>query len=128
LGERETGRFAEPTPCRYPPHRMTGPDNNDRKVLLRTPDGMYLSRGSDDLRLSNDVYSAVVCDYLKDQVEEKLSLLQRVHGLVLQAVPLNWEDIYETCDRCRQMVVPLRVFFDGKQFLCEECRKANPAT
>jgi hypothetical protein len=31
-------------------------------------------------------------------------------------------EIYETCDQCERLVIPWGAFFDGKQFLCHECR------
>jgi formylmethanofuran dehydrogenase subunit E len=32
------------------------------------------------------------------------------------------EEIYETCDRCKELFMPFMTFFDGKQFLCADCR------
>jgi len=99
---------------------MTEPD--DFKVVLRTAEGMYVTGSQGKLMFSNDVYGAVVFDYRADSIAEMLLTLQRLHGLVLTAVPLNPEEIFETCDRCKQMTVPLMLLFDGKQFLCERCQ------
>jgi hypothetical protein len=102
---------------------MTEPD--DYKVVLRTADGLYLTGSQGNLMLSNDVYGAVVFDYRADSIAAMVTRLERLHGLVLTAVPLNPDEIFETCDRCRQMSIPLLLVFDGKQFLCERCRDSG---
>ncbi len=98
-------------------------DFENKKVVIRTTDGMYLSTSSEGLRFSNDLYGAVVFDYEKDQVEQKLSLLRQVHGLALEAVSLKPEEVFETCDQCRRMVIPAMAFFDGKRFVCGACKR-----
>jgi hypothetical protein len=33
------------------------------------------------------------------------------------------EEVFETCDQCSRLVIPLQIFFDGQNFLCADCRK-----
>ncbi|HEV2395001.1 MAG TPA: hypothetical protein VG146_21840 [Verrucomicrobiae bacterium] len=94
----------------------------DIKVVVKADNGMYLATTPDGLGLSNEVYGAVLFDYVDDKVEEKIIQLRQRHGIILQAVPLKMEDVLETCDQCDEKLVPLKAFFDGTQFLCPKCR------
>jgi len=53
---------------------------------------------------------------------EQLELIQRTQGIVLKPVPLPPWEVYESCDRCERFLVPMETYFDGRQFLCPECR------
>jgi hypothetical protein len=100
---------------------MAGPEQ--RKVVVRTPDGTYLSRGENGLRFVNDIYGAVLFEPKEDQMEELLLALQSLTGLVFEVVPLVVEEVFEPCDQCSRSFIPLQMFFDGQSFLCPECRK-----
>jgi hypothetical protein len=100
---------------------MASPEN--RKLVVRTPDGMYLSRGQQGLSFVNDIYGAVLLDPQEVEVEELLLKLRTLTGVLFEAVPLVMEEVFETCDQCAQLVIPLRVYFDGTVFLCPDCRK-----
>jgi hypothetical protein len=92
------------------------------KVVIRTTQGRYLGGDVNSLRLVNDIYGAVLLDPAEVQMEETLLELQNVTGLVFEAMPLKMEEVFETCDGCGQMAVPFTVFFDGRKFLCLDCR------
>ena len=102
---------------------MAGPDSS--KVVIRTTEGRYLGGDVNNLRLVNDVYGAVLLDPTEIRMEETLLELRNVTGLVFEALPLKLEEVFETCDGCGQMVIPLMAFFDGKKFLCLDCRGAG---
>ena len=66
--------------------------------------------------------AAMVFDYRGDSVPEQLEAIQRTQGITLAADPVPPAEIYETCDRCKDLFMPFMTFFDGKKFLCAECR------
>ena len=94
----------------------------DIKVVVRNPSGLYLFRGQNDWAFTAERSQAVVFDYLADKVEAQLALLFRAQGMELEAVPLPPNEVSETCDRCEQLIMPSVAFFDGRQFLCPDCR------
>ena len=94
----------------------------DFKVFIRNAQGHYLAQDDHGLFFTNDRTSAVILDYRDDQVESQLEMIRKVHGVALVSDPVPAEEIYETCDRCRELFLPIMTFFDGKQFLCPDCR------
>ena len=94
----------------------------DIKVFIQDADGKYLSGDSANWFFSEDSTRAIVLNYKADHVPEQLERLQETQRIVLKAVPVPLAEIYETCDRCQELFVPFMTFFDGKQFLCAECR------
>ena len=99
----------------------------DFKVVIRGPDGKYISGSTRDWGFAEERCRAIVFDYRAHRVEEQLDMIRQVYGLALEAVPLDPEEIYETCDRCKQLATPFRVYFDGRLFLCQACREAAAA-
>jgi hypothetical protein len=95
----------------------------DIKVFIRNSSGKYLAQDDNGLFFTEDRLAALIFDYRGDSVPEQLETIQRVHGMALTADPVPPEEIYETCDRCKELFMPFMTFFDGKQFLCAECRK-----
>ncbi len=93
----------------------------DIKVVLRSPDGRYLGGGPTDWELADNLADAVVFNYLADNIETQLGYIQKSHGLDFEAVHVAASELCETCDRCRETVLPTIAFFDGKQFLCPDC-------
>jgi ubiquinone/menaquinone biosynthesis C-methylase UbiE len=94
----------------------------DIKVFIQDADGKYLAGDATNWFFSEDNSRAIVLNYKADHVPEQLERIQQAHRVVLKAVPVPLADIYETCDRCKELFVPFMTFFDGKQFLCAECR------
>ena len=92
-------------------------------VRIRNRDGQYLARDPRDWKFSADSTKALVLDYIEDQVAEQLKLIQRSCGLMLQVVPVDPREVHESCDQCGRVEAPWVVFFDGRSFLCESCRK-----
>jgi hypothetical protein len=93
------------------------------KVLIGSLDGTaFLTAQQGQWGFTKDRAQAAVFDYLDDRVAEQLERLERDHGIVLKPVPLDLKEVYETCDRCDQMVAPFRAYFDGKHFLCDQCK------
>jgi hypothetical protein len=99
----------------------------DFKVFIRNPQGKYLAADDNGLFFSQDRTGALILNYRGDQVEAQLETIRRVHGLNLVPDPVPPEEIYETCDRCKELFLPLMTFFDGKSFLCQDCRKRRGA-
>jgi hypothetical protein len=105
-------------------------ESPDIKVFIRTPRGKYLAQDANGLFFTEDRSAAVVFDYRGDSVPEQLEMIGKTYGIALAAEPVPPEEIYETCDRCRDLFMPFMIFFDGKRFLCFDCRrgvKTRPA-
>jgi hypothetical protein len=105
------------------------PRRNDRpnelldiKVFIRNTQGKYLAQDANGLFFTEDRSAALVFNYQSDSVSEQLSLIGKTHGIALTAEPVPPEEIYETCDRCKDLFMPFMTFFDGKRFLCPDCR------
>ncbi len=95
----------------------------DIKVFIRNAGGKYLSRDMNGLFFTEDRSAALIFDYQADAVPDQLELIAKTRGIALSADPVPPEEIYETCDRCKELFMPFMTFFDGKQFLCAECRR-----
>jgi len=95
----------------------------DIKVFIRNAHGKYLAQDDNGLFFTEDRSAAMVFNYRGDSVPEQLETIQEIHGIALAADPVPPEEIYETCDRCKDLFMPFMTFFDGKQFLCAECRR-----
>ena len=93
----------------------------DIKVFIRNEQGNYLAQDDNGLYFSQDRSRAVILNYRTDQVEQQLETIRRAQGLVLVPEPVPPEDIYETCDRCKELFLPPMTYFDGKTFLCLDC-------
>jgi hypothetical protein len=102
-------------------YRNTLKEPPDVKVVVRKADGGYLARDDNGLYFTNDRSTALVFDYLADQVPEQLEVIRNEKGLQLAAEPVPLQEIYETCDRCRELFMPAMVFFDGGRYLCPDC-------
>lgn len=94
----------------------------DIKVFIRNPQGHYLARDPNGLFFSNDRSRALVFNYCSDAVPEQLEQIRQTRGLLLAADPVPLDEVYETCDHCNELFTPLMTFFDGKRFLCADCR------
>ena len=105
-------------PKRDKPNRLP-----DIKVFIRNARGKYLAQDDNGLFFSEDRSAAMVFNYRADGVSEQLDTLQKIHGVALTPDPVPPEEIYETCDRCQELFMPFMTFFDGKQFLCADCRR-----
>ena len=102
---------------------------NDReagKVLIVNDDGHYLAGTCTDWEFTDDRSKATVFDYLDDRVAEKIELVRKAHGRVWIAVKLDPREVYEFCDQCGQRARAFRTVFDGRRFLCADCRQADP--
>jgi hypothetical protein len=96
----------------------------DIKVVLRSPDGYYLTGGPTDWGFTANLADAAVLNYLADQIEMQLEALRKAQGLVLEAVHVAAHELCERCDRCKETVLPTIAFFNGEQFLCPGCSGA----
>jgi hypothetical protein len=92
------------------------------KVFIRTVRGKYLAEDANGLLFTENRSAALILNYRADRVVEQLEMIGRTHGIALAADPVPPEEIYETCDRCKELFMPFMTFFDGKQFLCADCR------
>ena len=98
----------------------------DIRVFIRNAHGKYLAQDDNGLFFTDDRSTAMVFNYRADGVPEQLETIQKIHGIALAADPVPPHEIYETCDRCKDLFMPFMTFFDGKQFLCAECRRRAP--
>jgi len=92
------------------------------RVLIETLDGRYLAGDQGGWWFTEERSKARVFDFLTSSTAREWDALQKGQGIVLLALPVERREIYETCNRCGRMVKSLRALFDGKQFLCPECR------
>ena len=106
-----------------PGHSDKPSEAADFKVFLCNARGMYLAQDDNGLFFSNDRSAAIVLNYKSDNVAAQLDSLRATHGVQLMADPVPVGEIYETCDRCKELFMPWMTFFDGKRFLCGDCRK-----
>jgi hypothetical protein len=107
---------------------MSRPNNKrqhpiDIKVFIRNAQGHYLAEDAHGLFFTHDRSAAIVLNFQGDRVQEQLDTIQKMQGLRLTPDPVPPEEIYETCDRCKELFLPFMTHFDGKRFLCDECRK-----
>lgn len=98
----------------------------DIKVFIRNAQGKDLAQDANGLFFTEDRSAAMVFNYRGDGVQEQLVSIQEAHGIALAADPVPPHEIYETCDRCKDLFMPFMTFFDGKQFLCADCRRRAP--
>jgi hypothetical protein len=97
----------------------------DIKVFIRNTQGKYLGQDANGLFFTDDRSAAVVLNYEGDEVPKQLAAIQKSQGVALTADPVPLDEIYETCDRCKELFIPFMTFFDGKSFLCADCRRAT---
>ena len=98
----------------------------DIRVKIRNVHGKYLAQDDHGLYFTEERTVGMVFNYRSDCVADQLRMLQEVHGIALAAEPVPAEEIYEVCDRCQDLFMPFMTFFDGKQFLCADCRRRGP--
>jgi len=101
-------------------------DRHDVHVVIRNFDGQYLTGFQGAWGFSDQVAQAKVFGYVADHIPEQLQLLKQNQGLWLEAVPIDPRERYETCDHCGQRMMSFRVYFDGKEYLCPDCRESEP--
>jgi hypothetical protein len=98
---------------------------SDYRVVVRNARGQYLAEDSTRRFFTDDRSQAMVFNFRTDNVQEQLEAILKEQGVLLTADPVPPEEIYETCDRCKELFMPYMTFFDGKQFLCADCRAAR---
>jgi hypothetical protein len=103
-------------------HKYTPSGMPDIRVMVRNAKGQYLAQDDYGVFFTNDRAAAIVFNYQGDGVAQQLAALQETEGIALVAEPVPPEEIYERCDRCQDLFMPFMTYFDGKQFLCAECR------
>ena len=97
-------------------------EKHGAKVYIRGQDGAYLTGAGTDWEFTADRRKATVFDYLHDRIAEQLAGLHRDQGIVLVVEEVDPKEIHEICDECDQLVAPAKAFFDGRKFVCGECR------
>ena len=95
----------------------------DIRVFVRNARGKYLAQDANGLFFTEDRSAALVFNYRADSITEQLEIIGTTHGIALTAEPVPPEEVYETCDRCKDLFMPSMTFFDGKRFLCPDCRR-----
>jgi hypothetical protein len=104
------------------------PAMNDReavKVLIVNDDGQYLTGTAFEWGFTDDRSKARVLDYQADRVAELIELVRKAHGRVWIAVKLDPREVYEFCDRCGCRMRAFKTYFDGRQFLCSDCKEVR---
>ena len=97
-------------------------------VLIVNDDGQYLAGTAFEWKFTDDRSQARVFDYQADRVAERIELVRKAQGKVWIAVRVDPREVYEFCDRCGRRMRALRTFFDGRQFLCGDCRDSGCGT
>lgn len=97
------------------------------KVFIRDAHGKYLAQDANGLFFSQDRTSALVLNYQGDDVPGQLEAIRKAHGIELTTDPVPLDEIYEACDKCREFFIPFMTYFDGKRFLCADCRRHGSA-
>jgi len=97
------------------------------KVLILTADGQYLVRRGTKWALTDTRSDASVFEY-STQLARQVARLPAGLGGLFVLMPAESFNADEICDRCGRVVRPSMVFFDGRQFLCPECRMKCPET
>lgn len=90
-------------------------------VVIRNPEGRYLTQGDREWSFTDERQRAIVFDFQRDHIAEHLRIIRRAHGPALEAVTIEPSEIHEICDACKESVKALDIFFDGRQFLCSAC-------
>ena len=93
-------------------------------VRVRNSEGKYLAGAGGQAEFCNDITKARIFDCRRDQIELQLAYIHLTQGIVLEAEPVDPKEIHETCDRCGRLALPFQMFFDGKRYLCGECRNS----
>lgn len=93
--------------------------------MLRNAHGKYLASDEHGLFFTDDRSRAAVFDFRGDRIQEQLEGLQKTDGVTLIVDPVPPEEIYETCDRCKELFMPFMTFYDGKRFLCADCKSGR---
>jgi hypothetical protein len=106
-----------------PPKTHKPSEPPDIKVFIRNARGQYLAQDANGLFFTETRSAALILSYRADCVADQLEMIEKTHGLTLAADPVPPEEIYEKCDRCNDLFMPFMTFFDGKQFLCADCRR-----
>jgi len=98
-------------------------EKNAIKVYIRAQDGAYLTGAGAEWEFTVDRRKAAVFDYVHDRIAEQLEGLRRDQGIALVVERVDPKEIHESCDQCEQLVAPAKAFFDGRKFLCGDCRE-----
>ena len=106
-----------------PPKSHKPSEPPDIKVFIRNTRGQYLAQDANGLYFTETRSAALILNYRADGVPDQLEMIEKTHGIELAADPVPPQEIYETCDRCKDLFMPFMTFFDGKQFLCADCRR-----
>ena len=94
-------------------------------VRVRNSEGKYLTEEGGQLGFCSDIKRARIFDCRRDRVEHQLAYLRLMRGLVLEVEPVDPKEIHETCDCCGRLALSFQVYFDGKRYLCEQCRDGS---
>ena len=88
-----------------PTSRQLG-DYQDFRVFIRDREGHYLAQGMQGWYFTDDRSRAAVFHYFSDRVAEQLERIGSVQGVHLKEEPVPLHEIYEICDRCKEMAIP----------------------
>ena len=91
-------------------------------MLVQTLDGRYLTGEGEAWTLTNDWAKAAILDFPALHLADKLKTIPNAAENIFVLVPFDAFSPYETCDRCGRRVRSWKTFFDGRQFLCPQCR------
>jgi hypothetical protein len=98
------------------------PDSHAIKVVIRAPDGRFLKGQPKDRSFTTDRAEARVFDYVRDGIAEQLDELRVDQGIQWVAEPIDPRERYEVCDSCGKRVMSFKAYYDGRRYLCPECR------
>ena len=93
-------------------------------VRIRNSEGKYLAGAAGQMEFCSEIQQARVFDCHRDQIEQQIAFIRLTQGILLEAEPVDPEEIHEACDRCGRLALSFQMYFDGKRYLCRECRNS----
>ena len=94
-------------------------------VRIRNPEGKYLGGEAKQMAFFDDIRKAIVFDCRRDRIQEQVEFVRETQGIALEVVPVDPEEIQESCDGCGRLALSFQMFFDGKNYLCGNCRRTG---
>ena len=70
----------------------------------------------------DDVSKAIIFDCRREHIERQLGHLHLRQGVAFEAETVDLKEMHECCDRCGRSTLSSKMFFDGKRYLCGDCK------
>ena len=91
-------------------------------VRLLNSQGQYLAQGNKEFMFTTDADRAMVFEYDEGKAQKLVAFFADKKGIPLTIEYVEDPDVYEWCDNCKEMQLPHDTFFNGRTFLCLDCK------